>query len=109
MAATKEVAPKRPAFSSKVGPVEASVWPNNKKDGSLWFSVSFARSYKDSDDTWKRLTQHFSIEQMLDLVYSVGCYETMAMVFNSFKVPFDKDLEPLDPALKARMMAQPSR
>lgn len=54
MATKKEVAPKRPAFSSKVGPVEASVWPNNKKDGSLWFSVSFARSYKDSDDTWQR-------------------------------------------------------
>lgn len=61
------------------------------------------------DATWNRLSAHFSTQQMLDLVYAVGCYELMAMVFNSFKVPFDKDLEPLHPALKARMMAQPGR
>ncbi len=61
------------------------------------------------DDTWARLSAHFSTQQLLDLVYSVGCYEMMAMVFNTFKVPFDKDLEPLDPALRARMMAQPGR
>ncbi len=60
-----------------------------------------------ADTTWHRLTQHFSTAQMLDLVYSVACYETMAMVFNTFKVPFDKDLEPLDAALRARMLAQP--
>jgi 4-carboxymuconolactone decarboxylase len=57
------------------------------------------------DDTWHRLAAHFSPQQLLDLVYSVGCYVTMAMVFNSFKVPFDKDLEPLSPELKARMYA----
>lgn len=61
------------------------------------------------DDTWARLSEHFSTQQLLDLVYSVGCYEMMAMVFKTFKVPFDKDLEPLDPELRARMMAQPSR
>lgn len=61
------------------------------------------------DATWNRLSTHFSAEQLIDLVYAVGCYETMAMMFNTFKVPFDKDLEPLDPALKARMMAQAGR
>lgn len=61
------------------------------------------------DETFARLSQHFSTQQLLDLVYSVGCYEMMAMVFKSFKVPFDNDLEPLDPALRARMLAQPSR
>lgn len=57
------------------------------------------------DETWQRLSKNFSNEQLLDLVYAVGCYEIMAMVFNTFKVPYDPGLEPLSPELKARMMA----
>lgn len=58
-----------------------------------------------SDGTWSRLSAQLSHQQLLDVVYAVGCYEIMAMVFNTFKVPFDSGLEPLDPALKARMHA----
>lgn len=57
------------------------------------------------DETWNRLSRNFSNEQLLDLVFVVGCYEIMAMVFNTFKVPYDPGLEPLAPELKARMLA----
>jgi 4-carboxymuconolactone decarboxylase len=60
------------------------------------------------DDTWARLSQHFSTEQLMDLVFAVGAYEIMAMVFNSFKVPFDPGVEPMAPEVRARMLAQRS-
>ena len=60
------------------------------------------------DETWARLSTHFSTEQLMDLVFAVGCYELLAMVFNSFKVPFDPGVEPMAPEVKARMLAQRS-
>ena len=60
------------------------------------------------DETWGRLSRNFSTEQMMDIVFAVGCYEIMAMVFNSFKVPFDPGVEPMAPEVKARMLATQS-
>jgi alkylhydroperoxidase family enzyme len=57
------------------------------------------------DETWERLSKHLNTEQLMDLVFAVGCYEIMAMVFKTFKVPFDPGVEPMSSQLKARMMA----
>jgi len=54
-------------------------------------------------DTWTLLGQHFNTEQLIDIVFTVGCYEVLAMAFKSFAVPFESSLEPMSPGTRARM------
>lgn len=59
-------------------------------------------------DTWARLATQLTQEQLMDLVFVVGCYEVLAMAFKSFAVPLEAGVAPLDEALRARMHgAQP--
>jgi alkylhydroperoxidase family enzyme len=61
------------------------------------------------DRTWARLAQHFDRNQLMDIVFAVGCYEVLAMVFKSFKVPLEPGVEPLTPEARARMGAAPAQ
>jgi len=45
-----------------------------------------------SDDTWAGLTETYSNEQMMDLVFTCGQYNMVSMALNSFGVPLDPDL-----------------
>ncbi|HEY6534063.1 MAG TPA: carboxymuconolactone decarboxylase family protein [Acidimicrobiales bacterium] len=47
-----------------------------------------------TDETWKALAEHFGTEELMDLVFTVGCYELLAMAFNSFGLQLDDDLRP---------------
>lgn len=58
-----------------------------------------------SHKTWINLERHFSQKQLLDLVFTVGCYEVLAMAFKSFAVPFEPGLEPMAPDVRKRMHA----
>lgn len=61
-----------------------------------------------SAGTWAGLlAQRFDSEQLLELVFIVGCYETLAMAMNSFAVQLDN--AGLDPATRARMRAAAAR
>jgi 4-carboxymuconolactone decarboxylase len=55
--------------------------------------------------TWQRLSAHFNADQLMDIVLAVGCYEILAMVFNTFGVPFEPGVAPMTPDLRARMLA----
>jgi alkylhydroperoxidase family enzyme len=55
--------------------------------------------------TWQRLSAHFNTEQLMDIVLAVGCYEILAMVFNTFGVPFEPGVAPMTPEMRARMHA----
>lgn len=46
-----------------------------------------------SDDTWNALRQTYSEEQMVDLVGTVGNYNLVSMMLNSFGVQLDEGLE----------------
>ncbi len=46
-----------------------------------------------SDVTWDRLTTELSDQQLMDLVFTVGAYDLLAMAFRSFRVALDEDLE----------------
>ena len=61
------------------------------------------------DGTWSRLSAHFSTDQLMDIVFTVGCYEVLAMVFKTFGAQLERGVDPLDPAVRARMHAQESR
>ena len=45
-----------------------------------------------SDGTWQTLATEFDPHQLMDLVFTVGAYELLAMAFRSFGVELDDDL-----------------
>jgi 4-carboxymuconolactone decarboxylase len=45
-----------------------------------------------SDATWAALTQRYSVEQLMEVVFVAGCYQTMAMLTKTFGI----QLEPAD-------------
>jgi AhpD family alkylhydroperoxidase len=47
---------------------------------------------KVTDDTWDTLAGHFDDRQLMDLVFTVGAYDLLAMAFRSFGVELDDDL-----------------
>ena len=56
-----------------------------------------------SDTMTALIAQGFDSQQLLELVFIVGCYETLAMAMSSFNVQLDAG--GLDPAMRARMFA----
>ena len=45
-----------------------------------------------ADDTWTVLAGDLDEQQLMDLVFTVGAYETIAMAFRSFGIELDEDL-----------------
>jgi hypothetical protein len=44
---------KKPAAKVTLYPITAAVWRNESKEGDTFYSVTFERSYRDSDGNWK--------------------------------------------------------
>ena len=47
-----------------------------------------------TDATWAVLSQTMDEHQLMDLVFTVGAYEVLAMAFRSFGIELDEDLRP---------------
>jgi AhpD family alkylhydroperoxidase len=45
-----------------------------------------------SDETWSVLAGELDTQQLMDLLFTAGCYEVVAMFFNSAGVQIDDDL-----------------
>lgn len=58
-----------------------------------------------SEATYARLSRKLDAAQLLDLVFTVGCYDVLAMAFKTFGVALEPGATPLDPAVRARMYA----
>jgi AhpD family alkylhydroperoxidase len=69
----------------------STVW--GPRDAALLLSVDeiLADRYV-SDETWKRLSEHFDRQQLMDLVFTIGAYDLMAMAFNTFGLELDPGL-----------------
>ncbi len=52
-------------------------------------SWRFVRNSVVSDETWKQLSERYSIEQMMDAVFTIGQYNLVSWALNSFGVPLD--------------------
>jgi alkylhydroperoxidase family enzyme len=50
-----------------------------------------------TDATWKTLASELDEQQLMDLVFTVGAYEVLAMALRSFGVELDDDLPLLSP------------
>ena len=59
-----------------------------------------------SDSTWQRLSAHYGLTEMMDLVFTVGCYDILAMVFKTLDAQLEPGLEALDERTRSRMQAQ---
>lgn len=46
-----------------------------------------------SDETWAALTEHYSTEQVLDLIFTCGQYRMLAGALNSLGVPLDEGVK----------------
>ncbi len=47
-----------------------------------------------TDTTWAALATELDDRQLMDLVFTVGAYDLLAMAFRTFGVPLDGDLRP---------------
>jgi alkylhydroperoxidase family enzyme len=45
-----------------------------------------------ADDTWRTLAAELDDQQLMDVVFTVGAYDLLAMAFRSFEVELDDDL-----------------
>jgi alkylhydroperoxidase family enzyme len=45
-----------------------------------------------ADDTWLVLAAGLDVEQLMDVIFTVGAYDVLAMLFRSFGVQLDDDL-----------------
>jgi 4-carboxymuconolactone decarboxylase len=61
---------------------------------------------KLSKPTWDRLSARFSLQQVMDLIFIIGCYEVLAMAVNSFNSDIEPGVAPLDTARRERMFNQ---
>lgn len=55
--------------------------------------------------TWERLAQRYNQNQMLDLIFLVGCYGALALAINSLETPIESGAPPLGDATRQRLLA----
>ena len=67
------------------------VW--GPRDAALLRSVDeIAADHYVSDQTWKRLAEDFDRQQLMDLVFTIGAYDLLAMAMNTFGLELDPNL-----------------
>jgi 4-carboxymuconolactone decarboxylase len=78
-------------------------------DAALVRAVDELHSHaRIQDETWKTLSASFDTAQLLDIVFAVGCYDVLAMVFKTVGAQLEPGVKPLDPALRGRLFASRS-
>ena len=45
------------------------------------------------DETFARLSKRFDTAELIDLVFAIGCYEIMAMAFNTFDIQLEAGVD----------------
>ena len=50
-----------------------------------------------SDETWKLLSEHLDRQQLMDLVFTIGAYDLLAMAMNTFGLRLDPGLAGFPP------------
>jgi alkylhydroperoxidase family enzyme len=80
---------------------EEVAWVAEGPDAAGWspFDAALVRAVDElvaeatiTDETWAVLAAELDTHQLMDLVFTVGAYDLLAMAFRSFGVPLDDDL-----------------
>jgi alkylhydroperoxidase family enzyme len=74
-----------------VGP-DASGW-SPFESAMLRAVDELIRDGEIADPTWQLLAAEFDDQQLMDLVFTVGAYEILALAFRSFRIELDEDLK----------------
>jgi 4-carboxymuconolactone decarboxylase len=75
---------------------DSAVW--GPRDEALLRSVDeFAADHRVSDETWKRLAEDFDRQQLMDLVFTIGAYDLLAVAMNTFGLELDPGLTGFPP------------
>ena len=75
---------------------DSPVW--GSRDATLLRSVDeIAADHYVSDQTWKRLAEDFDRQQLMDLVFTIGAYDLLAMAMNTFGLELDPGLPGFPP------------
>ena len=75
---------------------DSLVW--GPRDAALLRSVDeLATDHYVSDETWKRLSEDFDRQQLMDLVFTIGAYDLLAVAFNTFGLQLDPGLTGFPP------------
>ncbi len=76
---------------------EASRW--QPSDAALLRAVDeLVATAALSEETWEALAGSLTTEQAMDLVFTVGAYDLLAMVFGAFAIELDDDLAAVPPS-----------
>ncbi len=57
-----------------------------------------------TDETWATLGQRYNPQQIMDMLFLLGCYDLLATVLRSFNIPLEPGVAELDPEVRARMV-----
>jgi 4-carboxymuconolactone decarboxylase len=76
---------------------DSPVW--GPRDAALLRAADeFANDHVVSDGTWKRLAEDFDRQQLMDLLFTIGAYDMLAVAMNSFGLQPDPGLPGFPPA-----------
>lgn len=76
----------------------ASVWAENERLLLLATDELHSDAFI-SDSTWQGLSEHYSTEQLMDILFTAGQYNLVSMALNTFGVQLDDGMT-LDPELR---------
>ncbi len=75
---------------------DSAVW--GPRDAALLRAVDeIAADRYVSDETWKQLSEHLDRKQLMDLVFTAGCYDLLAMAFRTFGLELDPGMTGFPP------------
>jgi alkylhydroperoxidase family enzyme len=89
----------------QTGP-DAAGWDPVEADVVRAVDELHANAYIE-EATYTRLAAHFDTPQLLDLVFTVGCYDVLSMAFNTFRVALEPGAGLLPAAVRERMHGPP--
>lgn len=75
---------------------DSPVW--GPRDAVLLRAVDeLAADHRIGDETWKQLTEELDRQQVMDLVFTVGAYDMLAVAMNTFGLQLDPSLTGFPP------------
>jgi len=75
---------------------DSAVW--GARDAAMLRSVDeIVADRHVSDETWKLLAEYLDRKQLMDLVFTIGAYDLLAMAFNTFGLQLDPGLAGFPP------------
>jgi alkylhydroperoxidase family enzyme len=82
---------------------QSPVWGGKDEDRAVLRAVDeLIETSKMSDETYDGLIVHFSRQQMMDLVFTIGNYVMLGWAVATFGIPVEEGIDPIGFDLKRR-------